>query len=419
MGMTLTERILASKSKKDKVVPGEIIEVTVDRIMVNDFVGPTVCYEFDKDSKRKVIHPDKVLFSTDHSAPPASVNAANNLAAMKHFCSKNGIKRFGDDGRCGISHQLMIENFSRPGEIAVGTDSHATLYGGIGAFGCGITASDAVVAMSVGLLWLKVPESIRIELTGTLRRGVTAKDIALAIFKLAPFNEFNYAAIEITGDGLHKLSVDSRLTIANMLAETGAKNVILESDDIVREYIGDMSAESLKADSDAVYKHSYTLRLEELVPFAAYPHSVENVQCVVTDSRIKADQIFIGSCTNGRIEDLRQAAEILGGRHINQNVRLLVVPASQKVMTQAISLGYITTLIEAGASILVPGCASCAGFGPGMIGDGEVCISTTNRNFKGRMGSMKSEVYLVSAYTAAASALNGYLTNPLEFLKDE
>lgn len=394
------------------------MDVNVDRLFINDFQGPTVFSQFQTLNAKTVIRPERILFGLDHRVPPADVKSANNQKICRQFCRDHGIERFSEIGRHGIGHQMMVEHFTRPGEVALGTDSHATMYGALGTLACGITSSDAAVIMATGKIWLQVPASIRINITGTLAPGVTAKDLSLAMIKLAPINQFIYKAVEIGGECVHGLSVSSRLTIANMAAEMGVKCSVIEADEKTLEFVGCTEQECHidLPDPDAVYEQVFTLDASAIEPLIACPHNVDQVRKISQVAGLEVDQVFLGSCTNGRIEDIEQALEILDGRKVHQRVRLIVVPASQEVMLEAVQKGYIEKLLKAGAAIMTPSCASCAGAGAGLIGDGERAVATTNRNFKGRMGSPNSEVFLASAYAAAAAAVSGRICDPREFL---
>lgn len=418
MGKTLVEKIFARALSKQDMQSGEIVNAPVERMLINDFLGAIVFKQFESLGAQYVVNPDRILLGIDHRVPPVDVKFANNLRICRDKCKQYGIERFAEMGRHGIGHQLMVEGFTMPGEIAVGTDSHATMYGGIGALACGITSSDAAVAMATGKLWLQIPQSIRINIGGVLQKGVTAKDLALKIMTIAPLNTFIYKAVEIQGECIERMSVSGRLVLANMGAELGAKCCIIPADEKTAAFIG-VKPEQIsmdRADEDAVYEKVYEIDAGSIEPCVACPHAVNNVHTINEIEGTRIDQAFLGSCTNGRIEDIEQALEILDGRMVHPDVRLIVVPASQKVMLEATKRGYIEKLLEAGATIMTPNCSACAGGGPGVIGAGERCVSTTNRNFKGRMGSPDSEVYLASAYVVAASAVEGKLTDPRRFL---
>ena len=418
LARTIVEKIFARAAGRPVNV-GEIADVQVDRLFINDFQGPIVCGQFESLGYGAVVRPERILFGLDHRVPPADVRSANNQKRCRTFCGEQGIARFAEIGRHGIGHQLMVEHFTRPGEVALGTDSHATMYGGLGALACGITSSDAAVIMATGKIWLQVPPSIRVEVTGRLRPGVTAKDLALVMIKLAPMDTFIYKALEIGGEGIRALSVSGRLVLANMAAEMGVKCALVEADQLTAEFVGCGGEECTmdRPDPGAHYEAVFTLDAGAVEPLIACPHNVDQVRPGALVAGLKVDQVFLGSCTNGRIEDLEQALEILEHRKVHPRVRMIVVPASQGIMLEAVRRGYIEKFLEAGAAIMTPSCASCAGAGPGLIGDGERAVATTNRNFKGRMGSLNSEVFLSSAYVAAAAAVSGEIRDPREFLQ--
>lgn len=420
MGRTIIEKIV-TRTVGRPVRVGEIVDVGVDRLFINDFQGPIVFSQFQSLHAKAVVHPERILFGLDHRVPPADVKSANNQKVCREFCGANGIERFSEIGRHGIGHQMMVEHFTRPGEVALGTDSHATMYGALGTLACGITSSDAAVIMATGKIWLQVPASIRIQVEGELPPGVTAKDLSLAMMKLAPVNEFIYKAVEIGGTCIRNLSMAGRLTIANMAAELGVKCAVIEADEKTLDFVG-CSAQECHMDSpdpDACYEKVFSINAAALEPLIACPHNVDQVKKVSEAAGLEVDQVFLGSCTNGRIEDMEQALEILDGRTVHKRVRLIVVPASQAVMLEAVQKGYIEKLIQAGAAIMTPSCAACAGAGAGLIGDGERAVATTNRNFRGRMGSQNSEVFLSSAYVAAAAAVSGVICDPRVFLSQE
>lgn len=415
MGQTLVEKIIARAANREKVQAGEIVDVRVDRLMINDLLGPTVFKNFESLGAKEIVNPDRIVFGIDHRVPPPDVKLAEKLKFSRDFCYKHDLPGFREIGRHGIGHQIMCEHFTRPGEIAVGTDSHATMYGGLGAVACGINSADAAVIMATGKMWMKVPSSIKITINGKLNKAVTAKDISLRMLTLAPVDRFIYRSIEFAGNGAEEISVSGRLTIANLVAETGAKCGIFHADQKTAEYLGE-EVEMLRADKDAVYEEEYSVNAAELKPLLACPHMMDNVKELDEVAGTPIDQCFLGSCTNGRIEDFEQAAEILKGRKVHRNTRLIAVPASQEIYLEATRRGLTEILLEAGAAIMIPSCAACAGNGPGVMAAGERCLSTTNRNWKGRMGSTESEVYLGSAYAVAAAAVAGKIVSPLEFI---
>ncbi len=416
MGMTLTEKIIARAAGLPSAQPGMIVAVRVDRLMINDMLAPAVFRKFESLGAEAVVHPEHILVCLDHKVPPDTTAGADVCRSIREFCRAHGMQGFLEIGRHGIGHQVMCEGFTRPGEIAVGTDSHAPTYGGLGALGFGINSSDAAVAMASGKIWVRVPESIRVTFTGSLSGAATAKDVSLYMQNLGTGDFFNYKDLEISGPGAHALSVSSRLTIANMAAEMDIKACLFEPDEIVADYMGDSFGCDLRADEDARYAAAFEIDLHGIEPLVACPHSNKNIRPVREVRGMPIQQVVLGSCTNGRLEDLQQAAQILKGRTVHPNVRLIVVPASQKILTEATAQGVMETILRAGAVVLPPSCAGCGAFGPGKLGAGERCVSTTTRNFRGRIGSIDSEVFLSSAYTAAASAVAGYVEDPGKYL---
>ncbi len=417
MKQTLAEKIIAKHAGLEEVHPGQIVDVEVDRLLVNDMNAPTVFRSFEELGVSRVVCPERVLVGIDHQVPPVDVKAANHLVRDREFCNKYKLPLFTEIGRHGVGHQVMVENFTRPDEIAVGTDSHATTYGGLGCLAAGCNSSDAAVIMATGKMWLKVPETILVTLKGRPGPGVTCKDIALAVNTLGSLVDFNYKVVEYRGEYAHEMSVSSRLTVCNETCETGAKCGIFPADQIVADYVGDAKAYYLDSDPDAEYCARYEIDLEKLEPSVACPHEVSNVHPVTDVVGTKIHQAFLGSCTNGRFQDFEEAAGILRGHKVHPDVRLLVVPASQKIYKKLISSGLAELFIDAGAALLGPSCASCGGQGEGCLGYGEVCISTTNRNWKARMGDPTSSVYLASPCIVAASAIEGVIADPRKYLK--
>lgn len=414
--LTLAEKLI-SRNTGTQVRAGEIVSVRADRLMINDYVGDMVFSALEEMNCTQLVRPEGVYLAIDHNLPSFTVAAADKMVRFREKARQYHIPHMTKVGRHGVGHQLMVEQFVQPLEIALGTDSHATMYAGLGAFSCGITTSDAIAVLTTGKVWLKVPETLRIRVTGTLPRGVTAKDLSLCMLNVFDSEQYNYRAVEIVGDTIDGLSVDSRLVIANMMAESGAKCAVFEADESAYAYARTPMGERLASDEGAVFAGEAEIDASQLVPVLACPDAVNNVHSVDRVPAKGVDQVFIGSCTNGRLEDLIQAAEILEGRRVAEHTRLLVTPASQQVALEAERGGVLQILMQAGAVILPSSCASCAGHGPGLIGRGECCVSTTNRNFRGRMGSMDAEVYLSSAYTAAACAVTGEITDPRIFLE--
>lgn len=419
MPYTLVEKLLARASDRESVRAGEIITIHADRLMINDYIGSLIFSKLQEKNVNAIVKPESVLLAIDHNMPAFTVEAADRMVMFREMAARYGISHMSQVGFHGISHQMMIEDFVQPLEVALGTDSHATLYAGLGAFSCGITTSDAIGLLTLGKVWIKVPETIRIVVSGALPPAVSAKDLSLKILTLLPENRFAYRAVEVVGPTIEAMSVESRCVIANMIAETGAKCAVFEADERAYAYAHVPVGQRLTSDEDAAFLATFQIDAGALVPLTACPHRVSNVHPVKEEAGKHVDQVFIGSCTNGRLEDLMQAAEILKGRTVAAGTRLLVTPASQKILREASQNGALDILLRAGAVIQPPSCSSCAGSGPGLIGRGERCMSTTNRNFKGRMGSLEAEVYLGSAYTAAAAAVAGCITDPALLLKKE
>jgi 3-isopropylmalate/(R)-2-methylmalate dehydratase large subunit len=422
MGMTITEKIISKACGKDKVIPGEIVSVKIDKLMTMDANAPIVFRQFEKLGVSKLYDPDLLVVHTDHLAPGHTVKDAETIKQTRDYSKKYGAKMY-DIGRHGICHQMMVENAHvRPGSITFGTDSHATTYGAMGAFSCGVSATEAAVIMATGECWVRVPGSIKINLTGKLPRGTYGKDIALKMMSiLGCEKEATYMAVEIGGDGVGSLDIADRLTICNLVAETGAKNGIIAADEKTVAYYkaaggGDDSV-LLNSDPDARYETIYEINLSELEPLVSVPHLTSNVKPARELADVRIDHVFIGSCTNGRIEDIAVTAEILKGKKLPDNVRMIVVPASQRIYLEALRAGYIETIMEAGGLFEVSCCGPCAGYNTGLLPAGGVAVSTTNRNFQGRMGHPESFVYLSSPATAAASALEGHIADPRKYIE--
>lgn len=409
MGQTIVEKILNAAGGCSDLAAGDIVDAGVSFLMTNDAVAELTLAAFE------AIHADpwdknRIAIILDHYIPASTVNAARVHKIMRDFSQRNGVHLFDQRGVC---HQLMVENFVWPGDVIIGTDSHTCTYGGLGAFATGAGSTDVAAAMATGKIWLKIPESIRIELRGALPDHVHPKDIILKIIGELGADGATYMALEFTGEGAATISNAGRFTICNMAIEAGAKAGIFEPDGVTESFYQQRkeSGRWFHSDSDARYVETLIVDLDKLAPQIARPWSVDNVAPVDKATGIHIDQAFIGSCTNGRIEDLRTAAGILSGKKVHANVRLLVAPASQAVYRQAISEGLIDAFINAGAVICNPGCSACFG-GQGMLWENEVCIGTHNRNFRGRMGHVDAQVYLASPETVAASAAAGCIVDP-------
>ncbi len=417
MGKTLAEKILADRSKTD-AIGGDIVIAGVDLAFLQDTAGPLAVRQFQKSGFRDVARPQNSVIFLDHAAPSPARQLSNDHIFLRNFASKTGCHIFevGD----GICHQLVAERFARPGDVIVGSDSHTVTAGALGAFATGMGSSDVAVALALGRTWFRVPESFFINLRGIFPEGVYAKDLILYLISRIRADGATYKALEFGGEAVTHMTVSQRLTISNMTVEAGAKVGLFPSDSRTQEFLAAQGRgddyKPLHADNDADYEKVISLDLGLLKPMISFPHTVDNVFPVSDARGIKVQQVFIGTCTNARLEDLAIAAGILKGKKRHHDTRLLVSPASRGVLRQALDSGYITSLVEAGAIILPPGCAACLGLHQGVLGDGEVCLSTANRNFKGRMGNPESMIYLASPATAAASAITGEITDPREVM---
>lgn len=415
MGKNLTEKILTEKTGTD-VKPGDIVVSPVDWALVQDTTGPLTVREFLALDLPKLANPAHTILFIDHAAPSPQKQLSCDHTFLRKFANDYGAV-LSDVGE-GVCHQIMAEKYARPGDIIVGADSHTVTAGGLGAFATGMGSSDVAAAFGLGKTWFRVPESFLIRLSGKFQRNVTAKDVILHLIGLIGADGATYKALEFGGEGVAEMSVTDRLTIANMAVEAGAKVGLFPSDSLTEEYLAQSGRgcdyQPLVADADAVYERIIEIDLSGLEPMIAKPHTVDNTATVTELKGTKVDQVFIGTCTNGRLSDLRQAAEILKGKRRCPSTRLLVAPASPQVLLAGMKLGYIQSLVEAGAVILPPGCAGCLGVHQGVLGDDEVCLSTANRNFLGRMGNPEGYIYLSSTPTAAASAITGVITDPRE-----
>lgn len=412
MGETLAEKILSAASGKS-VRAGEIAIVDVAVTAVQDGTGP-LAIEQVKELGGRPVNPDKTVLFIDHAAPSPRSELSNAHRTMREFARETGAQL--SDVNQGIIHQRLIEEYVRPGDVVVGADSHTCMSGALGAFATGMGSTDIAIAMVSGKTWLRVPETYRIAIGGEFPSGVYPKDLILYLIGKIGADGATYKALEFGGPAVSGMDVAGRLTLANMAVEAGGKVGLFPSDEKTRQFLASVGRpddwSEIKADSDATYERIYEIDLAALEPMLAAPHTVDNSLKVTDAKGVKLDQVFIGSCTNGRIEDLRVAAAILRGRQVNKDTRLIVTPASRLVYIQAAKEGILTDLVEAGAMITAPGCGVCVGVHGGILGDGEVCLATSNRNFKGRMGNPKAEVYLASPATAAASAIKGEISDP-------
>ena len=415
MAMTMAEKILAKASGNNSVGAGEIIMANIDVAMTHDLTGPLSVESFEKIGVPKVWDPEKIVIVFDHQVPADSLDAANNHILMRKFVEDQKIKNF-YDVREGVCHQVLPEKgHVVPGEVIVGTDSHTCTHGALGAFATGIGSTDMAMVFATGKLWFKVPETIKFDITGKLGDNVFAKDVVLDIIGKIGADGATYKACEFGGETTRNMSISDRMVLCNMAIEMGGKTGLVEPDQKTFKYLEGRTAKSynvMKTDDDAESLETIHIDVNELEPQIACPHNVDNVKPVSEVEGTHIDQVFLGSCTNGRISDLRMAAKILKGKEVARGVRMLVIPASREVYTKAMDEGLLKTFVESGALVCNPCCGPCLGGHVGLVGPGKVSLSTSNRNFKGRQGSSEAEVYLSSAAVAAASAITGKITDP-------
>ena len=418
MGMTMTQKILARAAGVERCRAGELLMCKLDLVLGNDITAPVAINEFHRMGAVKVFDPAKIALIPDHFVPNKDIKAATLAKQMREFARAQHIVHYYEVGRVGIEHALLPEQgIVAPGEVIIGADSHTCTYGAVGAFSTGVGSTDMAAGMAKGMAWFKVPAAIKVELKGQLHKPVTGKDVILHLIGEIGVSGALYKSLEFVGDGVKSLTMEDRLCICNMAIEAGAKNGIFPVDEITEAYLKGRSQRpwvKYEADPDAEYERSIVIDLDALEPTVSYPHLPENTHLAKEGKDIKIDQIVIGSCTNGRIEDMEAAYEILKGRHIAKGVRGIIIPATVAVYKECILRGYTEAFIDAGCIVSTPTCGPCLGGYMGILAAGERCVSTTNRNFVGRMGHVDSEVYLASPATAAASALTGYITDPRE-----
>ena len=418
MGMTMTQKILAAHAGLESVCAGQLIEANLDMVLANDITGPVAIHEIEKLNKKTVFDSDKIALVPDHFTPNKDIKSAEHCKCLREFAKAHDITNYFEIGEMGIEHALLPEKgLIVAGETCIGADSHTCTYGALGAFSTGVGSTDMGAGMITGKSWFKVPSAIKFILTGKPKKWVSGKDIILHIIGMIGVDGALYKSMEFVGDGIRNLTMDDRFTIANMAIEAGAKNGIFPVDDLTIEYIKEHSKKEYtiyEADEDAVYDETYTIDLSKLETTVAFPHLPENTRTVKEAGELKIDQVVIGSCTNGRIGDLRAAAQVLEGRKVAPGMRVIIFPATQAIYLQAIEEGLIQTFIKAGAVVSTPTCGPCLGGHMGILAAGERAISTTNRNFVGRMGHVESEVYLASPAVAAASAVTGKISEPSE-----
>ena len=418
MGMTLTQKILAAHAGLESVTAGQLISAKLDIVLGNDITTPVAVNEFKKAGFDKVFDKDRIAIVLDHFVPNKDIKAAQQSKTCREFACGHCVSHFYDVGKMGIEHALLPEQgVVTAGDCIIGADSHTCTYGALGAFSTGVGSTDMAAGMATGKAWFKVPSAIKFNLTGRLPENCSGKDVILTIIGMIGVDGALYKSMEFVGDGAHTLSMDDRLCICNMAIEAGAKNGIFAVDDVTLAYLEGRSERKpviFEADDDAEYEKVIDIDLSKIVPTVACPHLPENTKPAKELSDIKIDQVVIGSCTNGRMEDMETAFAVLNGNKVAEGVRCIIIPATMQIYRECIERGYVTAFIDAGAVVSTPTCGPCLGGYMGILAAGERCIATTNRNFVGRMGHVDSEVYLASPATAAASALTGFITSPKE-----
>ncbi len=418
MGMTMTQKILAAHAGLESVVPGQLISAKLDLVLGNDITTPVAVNEFNKAGFDKVFDKDRIAIVLDHFVPNKDIKAAEQSKQCREFACGHCVSHFYDVGKMGIEHALLPEQgVVTAGDCVIGADSHTCTYGALGAFSTGVGSTDMAAGMATGVAWFKVPSAIKFELKGKLPANCSGKDVILSIIGQIGVDGALYKSMEFVGEGVASLTMDDRLCICNMAIEAGAKNGIFPVDDVTKAYMtGRCEREPVvyEADSDAEYEKTIEIDLSQIVPTVACPHLPENTKPASELGGVKIDQVVIGSCTNGRMEDMEAAYRTLNGKQVAPGVRCIIIPATMQIYKACIEKGWVSAFIDAGAVVSTPTCGPCLGGYMGILAAGERCISTTNRNFVGRMGHVDSEVYLASPYTAAASALTGYITEPKE-----
>ena len=421
MGMTMTQKILAKHAGLESVEAGQLIEAKLDMVLGNDITTPVAITEFNKAGLTQIFDKDKISIVLDHSTPCKDIKSAQLCAQAREFAKRFDITNFYDVGQMGVEHALLPEKgLVAPGETVIGADSHTCTYGALGAFSTGVGSTDMAAGMATGLAWFKVPAAIKVTLKGKFRPYVSGKDVMLHLIGEIGVDGALYKSLEFGGEGVKELAMDDRFTIANMAIEAGGKNGIFPVDDVTRAYLNGRVTrawEAFEPDADAVYEREVVIDLDQLRPTVALPHLPSNTRTVDQVEGMPIQQVVIGSCTNGRLKDIKEAAEILKGRKVAKGVRCIVFPATQQIMLDAMAAGYIQALIEAGCAVSTPTCGPCLGGHMGVLSDGERAISTTNRNFVGRMGPVSSEIILSSPAVAAASAVTGCVTDPAKLEK--
>ena len=420
MGMTITQKILAAHAGLPSVEAGQLIEADLDLVLGNDITSPVAIHEMDKFKKQEVFDKDKIALVMDHFIPNKDIKSAEHCKCVREFACKNEITNYFDVGEMGIEHALLPEKgLTVAGDVIIGADSHTCTYGALGAFSTGVGSTDMAAGMVTGKAWFKVPSAIKFNIVGKPDKWISGKDVILHIIGMIGVDGALYKSMEFVGEGIKYLSMDDRFTIANMAIEAGGKNGIFPVDDLTRAYMKEHSKRPFveyEADADAEYDEEYTIDLSTLKSTVSFPHLPDNTRTIDEVGDVKIDQVVIGSCTNGRMEDLRTAAEILKGKKVAKGLRVIVIPATQQIYLDAMEEGLLKIFIEAGAIVSTPTCGPCLGGYMGVLAEGERCVSTTNRNFVGRMGHVDSEVYLASPAVAAASAITGKISGPAEVM---
>ncbi len=418
MGMTMTQKILAAHAGLESVTAGQLIEAELDLVLGNDITSPVAIHEIEKMKVDGVFHKDKIALVMDHFVPNKDIKSAQHCKCVREFACKNEITNYFDVGQMGIEHALLPEKgLTVAGDVIIGADSHTCTYGALGAFSTGVGSTDMAAGMATGKAWFKVPSAMKVVVTGKPAKYVSGKDLILHLIGLIGVDGALYQSLEFTGDGIANLTMDDRFTIANMAIEAGAKNGIFPVDDLAQAYMKEHSKrpyQIYEADADAVYEREIVIDLSTLKSTVSFPHLPENTKTIDEVGEISIDQVVIGSCTNGRLDDLRCAAEILKGKKVADGVRAIVIPATQQIYLDAMEEGLLKIFIEAGAIVSTSTCGPCLGGYMGILAQGERCVSTTNRNFVGRMGHVESEIYLASPAVAAASAVAGKIAGPKE-----
>ncbi len=417
MGKTIAEKIIGSHAKNE-VSAGEIALVGVDVCLTQDGTGPLAIRQLQKINLEKAVNPKRTVLFLDHAAPSPRKELANDHITIRRFAQKTGacLSEVGE----GVCHQIIAESYLNPGDILIGADSHTCTGGALCAFATGMGSTDVAVGIALGKTWLRVPETFKVEVNGKFQPGVYPKDLILSLIGMIGADGATYKALEFCGSTIQKMSSSGRFTLSNMAVEAGAKTGLIASDETTKEFLRTQGRVSkfkrIVPDKDANYERVISIDASKLTPVVAFPHTVDNVKSIHEAKGIKIDQVFIGTCTNGRLEDLKIAAQIIKGRKKHPKTRMIIVPASKAVFLDAIRAGYIKTFVEFGAAIMAPGCGPCVGVHEGILGDGEACLATMNRNFKGRMGNTEGFIYLASPATAAATAIAGEIADPREFL---